>query len=106
MVRLINAAGVYPEVLQTVNGSLLSAKPDLSVPTLISASTFGDVLERNFLFFISPSMREYSIWWDVISKIFGQAKIAIFELQKTHGMLNLKMEPKYYKIAYNLVITI
>lgn len=56
---LVDATCVNPEVQKTVAGGLFSAEFDLFVASLILASAFHKVYERDFLY--SPGMRQYGI---------------------------------------------
>jgi hypothetical protein len=56
-IRFINAASVYPEVLQTIPISLFGVKEELLDVGLIRANSFSHIVECDFVSFSSPGMR-------------------------------------------------
>ena len=76
MVRLIDAAGVYPKVLQAITLSLLGAKGKLVVAILAMTGAISQILE-GYLLAILPGVREYCIGRDrVVSNKVSQAEHA------------------------------
>jgi hypothetical protein len=87
IVRFINTACVNPDISQVVPSGLFSAEHDLSEPNFIADFTrpISQVLESDFIIFISPGMREYCIGGKVFDEILGQAEFAIIcKVQEAH----------------------
>ena len=67
--RLVDAAGVHPEVVQSVALRLLSAEQDLLVAWLTMAPLLRHILESHLLAIGPPGMRQYRVWWDIVGKV-------------------------------------
>jgi hypothetical protein len=86
VVRLVDAAGIHPEVIQTIPPSLLCAELDLAIPCLALSVVLQHVMEGHFLT-IYPCMREYRIWGDriIADQVFRPANLVVTRVvQQSH----------------------
>jgi hypothetical protein len=85
VVSLYSATSIYPEVLQAVSTSLLSAELDFSISKLVFPCTINGIVEGDLLTIRSPSMREYRIGRNCAANKFGQAEaFAAVDFEKAH----------------------
>jgi hypothetical protein len=86
MVRLVDAASVYPEVLQAIAIGLFGAESKLVIASLTLASAIYQISEGHLLI-LNPSMRQYCVTRDRVfsDKVLGDAERAcIMALQQAH----------------------
>jgi hypothetical protein len=86
-IRLINIAGIYPEVFQFISCGLFRAELYLPSPSIIYSLTHVhaslDILKNDLLF--SPGMREYCVGRDIAASRFAKDDLAIrFALQEAY----------------------
>ena len=82
-ILLIDVAGVYPEILQSISGSLLRAELYLLPPSLALPCAGFCVLKANFL--LSPGVRKYCVGRDIAASRFAEDDLAIgFPLQEAY----------------------
>jgi hypothetical protein len=85
VVRLVDAACVYPKELQTVTPCLISTKSDLVIADFVFAYTIHQILKTDLLLLRTPGMRKYRISGNVAGKKLGQADLAGgIAFEKTH----------------------
>jgi hypothetical protein len=76
-IRSLKAARIHPEIRKLVLSSLVGAKLELFVGFLCDNRASFQVLEGDFVFIFSPSVRQNDIWRDLVLCKFGQAELAI-----------------------------
>lgn len=74
-IRFVDAAGVNPKVMQAVTLSLFTAELYLAITSLALARAVYQILKGDLL--RSPSVRKYSILWDIAPEELRQAEIAV-----------------------------
>ena len=86
-IRLIDIAGVHPEVFQSIGCDLFRVELYLSLPSLIHSLTYIhanlDILKNDLLF--SPGIREYCVGRDIAAGRFAKDDLAVgFTLQEAY----------------------
>ena len=82
-ILLIDAASVYPEILQSISGGLLCAELYLLLPSLALPYAGFCILKANFL--LSLGVRKYCVGRDIATSRFAKDDLAIgFLLQEAY----------------------
>jgi hypothetical protein len=83
--RLVDAASIYPDILQSITGSLFCARLCLAIAILALASAFHKLFESHFIPIIAPGMREYSDTRRLLIEIGFKAQVCLIAaVYKTH----------------------
>ena len=84
--RSIKAAGVYPEVLEVVLGSLLCAEVKLPVACFVCPCAVFQVRKSNFVIVQAPGMRQNGVAGNdgVTHELFQTVFASAITLQKAH----------------------
>lgn len=85
-IRLVDTACIYPYMLQSISFGLFSAEFDLLKPIFRDRSPIEDVLVRDFICRLAPSMRQDSVSGDsVVAEVRSECQAAVVtDLEETH----------------------